>query len=126
MVMPMFVLRSLVLALLLAVAPAPAKLPPIPAFAPTVLGPIEVKIVPGLLCNDRPALGCSSPDDRYLAIRDSMPLTVQWQALYHELAHLMFYYNGIKFTSEAMEEKFCDAIANQRVMEMLGNWPERK
>lgn len=103
-------------------APAPV-LPPLPTTMPTAVGPLEVQRVVNLMCNGHPSLGCFSGDERYLAIRDSIPLIVAYQAYFHEGVHVAFYYGAIQFKSEAMEDQIADVIANQTVMYMLSRKP---
>lgn len=97
----------------------PPRLPPLPHFIPSALGPVEVHIVPHLTCNGTPALGCYDSDQRYLSIRDSIPLTTAWQTLRHERQHMIFRDANVGFASENAEDRLADIEANADVLEML-------
>lgn len=103
-----------------------ADLPTFPKLAPSPLGPIPVRLVVDLQCGGKPALGCFHYNTRLIEIRDSLPLVTSWLTLRHELAHSAFYHAGVVFDDPNAENRVADAIANQQVMEMLGDWPRHQ
>lgn len=98
-------------------------LPPIPSVAPTALGPIPITRVHNLQCNNAPAFGCFNRNAWTIELRDSMPLTIAWVSLYHEMAHAAFQSAGIEFDDPKYEDQVADAIGEARTLEMRAGWP---
>lgn len=98
-------------------------LPPIPSSAPTALGRIPITRVHDLQCNGAPAFGCFDRNKWTIELRDSMPLTLAWVSLYHEMAHAAFQSAGIEFDDPKYEDQVADAIGEARTLEMRAGWP---
>lgn len=96
-------------------------LPPLPSSIRSPLGQVPVVVVADLQCNDEPALGCFDVEQRRIAIKDSVPLIVQWQALFHEEVHLILWDSGHS-THDAAEEGIADAIATARAADLLARF----
>lgn len=92
-------------------------LPPIPATMPSALGPAPVVLVdsfpgePGLLAK-------VDFVTRRVSIRRDLSREGQWQAYWHESVHLTLF-DATASIPDEYEERVADAIANQRVREML-------
>lgn len=104
-----------------------AALPPLPSKAPTALGDIQIKRVPGpFKCGEvEYAMGCIHYEAWQIEIQDSLALPIAWQVLFHELAHAAFKENGIEFDDPKAEDRIADAIGNQRVLHMRAGFPKR-
>lgn len=112
-----FALVALLAVSSLAFSTPPAELPPLPTTIFSVLGPIEIHVVPNLVCDGQKVIGCYSGAQRMLAIRDSLPLITGWRVLEHERLHVINRDAGIPYTPD--EERQAEAISMYRVAEML-------
>lgn len=105
-----------------------APLPPIPRYAPTALGQVEIFRVPGpFKCGEvKYAMGCFHRGSFRLEVQDSLPLTLAWQVVHHELFHEALAEEGITFDDPAVEDQIAEVVAKQRVLHMRAGWPVRR
>ena len=100
-------------------------LPPLPPCVDTVLGPVPVVIVPKLRAKRKEG-GKVQLFGRYRALARTIEISaeatpvMQWQTLFHELAHAVLSDAGLHnaFTDE-QQEIICDVVATARVAEIL-------
>jgi hypothetical protein len=95
------------------------RLPPIPKFIGSQLGPVPIVWVTGLKAGDGDdALGLWCPEERCIKLCAGIHRTTAWVTLEHEKIHMLLWDAGTNLGGEA-EERVADAIASARVAEML-------
>jgi hypothetical protein len=97
-------------------------LPPIPSSVSSVLGPVAVTVVDGLLDDDGEVLlGRWLPEERRIELRAGMHPTTMLVTLWHEKIHLYLWDSGAKPMDDSEEERICDALSVALVAEMMGD-----
>ena len=99
------------------------RLPKLPAFVPSQLGPVPV-IRHRKLKDKGPnkaayLFGRYSLSQREIHINEQSTHVMQWQTLFHEWAHMVMVDAGLHnaLTNE-QQETLCDAFATARVVEL--------
>jgi hypothetical protein len=92
--------------------------PALPAFIRSVHGPVRVILKPNLYLDGDSLYGAWYPHIRTIFIRDSLPPWFARAVLEHEVCHVAMSDFGVAL-DEAVEERVCDAIAQQRSIEAL-------
>lgn len=97
------------------------KLPPLPKFLHSVLGPVQVEQVPELHTVDGDkAFGLWHPGARKIQVATAGVVpTIQWLTLEHERVHQQLFDGGVSMIDKRDLEHICDVIAAARVAEML-------
>jgi Zn-dependent peptidase ImmA (M78 family) len=95
------------------------KLPPLPKRLPSQLGPIKVRLVKRA---GKDNLGRYDMATRVIEVISGASRVMQWQTLYHELAHAILSDAGLHnaFTHE-QQEVLCDVFATARVAELMAS-----
>jgi len=97
----------------------PAPTPPtLPAFVPSAYGPVRVILKVNLYFDGDSLYGAWYPHIRTIFVRDSLPLWFANAVLEHEKCHVALTDYGVSLPDE-VEERVCDAIAQQRSIEAL-------
>ncbi len=98
------------------------SLPELPPYVDTVLGPVPVILVErfeGAKKNER-LFGRYVPIQRIIEINAAAPRNVQWQTLWHEWIHVVFWDAGLHNAfSQEQQECVADVIGTARVAELL-------
>jgi hypothetical protein len=98
-------------------------LPPIPKWVPSRVGPIPVRRIHHLYCNNAPAWGCYLYATREIQLEDTLSLLSGWVVLRHEIGHSALDQAGVQFRDPDAENRVVQAMAEQQVSEMLSGWP---
>lgn len=90
----------------------------LPNFVPSAYGPIRIIIKANLFYDGDSLYGMWHPHIRTIFIRDSLPPWFALAVLDHELCHVAFTDYDVPLPAP-VEERACDAIAQQRSIERL-------
>ena len=99
----------------IAAIPAP---PPFPAFVHTAYGPVRVILRPTLYLDGDSLYGAWYPHIRTIFVRDSLSPWLTRAVLEHEVCHVALTDYEVTLP-EPVEERVCDAIARQRIIEAV-------
>lgn len=97
------------------------KLPKLPAFVPSQLGPVPVTLVDRIEPEkgEEYIFGRYSTSRRVIEISRESSHVMQWQTLFHEWAHVVMIDAGLHHgMTEALQEQMCDAFGTARVVEL--------
>lgn len=98
--------------------------PPIPQVVSAAGGPVPVHRVPvvvieGVDTTRQTVLGAFDYSHRLIEIRQSLVGLAAWQTLEHERVHVALFDAGATLADDAVEDRIADAIANQRVNDLV-------
>lgn len=106
-----------------AFTPPSPGLPRFPSSAPSRYGPVPVTLVESLTCNGEPAWGCFHYQTRTIEIEKTLDPQMEFKVLFHELFHLAAFDGHLHFASPEAENFVADAVAEQRLTELLSRFP---
>jgi hypothetical protein len=101
----------------------PRGLPPIPAFVPSFIDSVPVRLVKDLRCNGQKVVGCFTFATRTIELEDSLSHFNRWLVLRHEIFHSAMWDAGLRFKHGPTEDVIADVIARQQMIEMERGWP---
>jgi hypothetical protein len=98
-------------------------LPPIPAYVPSFIDSVPVRLVRDLRCNGMKVVGCFTFATRTIELEDSLSHFNRWLVLRHEIFHSAMWDAGLRFKHGPTEDVIADVIARQQMIEMERGWP---